>query len=1028
MKRTGILFVIALAIALIAGVYAGEVAYAEPTPGTQVHLPILTWLGDEADACDVVIEVQNVGNDFTKAAILFWGAPGACPPQCNGPFKVECSGLLKPGSTWNFIGPQSPAQVPAGAKKGIVFSLSAEQDGGDIFADAVCEYLFSTVRQDCDAYRRFKKAFDEGETIAGFDFDEFKGEPLAVEVVRKCQTASMDAPIVSAYSGIAGPMLGAADPVFGGGQTGYMFYAPLLYADQDGLNSYIYIQNAGLECTSVEIWLKQQGECIRSVIDEIPALAPGETIQYNVSDLLGPFWQGNAWIRTSVPAAIVVDNWSEEVLMTYNGKPAELNFTFDPNAAFFTQGSQVNYAPLIYREHQGWNTNIQVQNLSSVVNAKVKVYFIDNSGDIIKTVVDWICPRGTQTFPLAVIDGLRGNWVGQARVESQEWWSPGDPKVLPPNIVSVAELIRWNGPEQTVLLEGVAYNLFPEQQAFDWQLGSGKGGLESGVGLIGIPSFLNNISGGGETGLATELAITNLVPKPGFTDFAIYIYDQNGLLDFVCEKLNEKQVEYINVADDWNYINDGFKGSAVISAVFWEHPVIEESLFPGVARLKRNLVGLAAVKIERFNWPQVPSTDPADDAPGDQASASEGFPIRGPWNYDTYEGFDFEGPQVPPCPGVGEDICTATVQILVTEDGTLGGTPVAGALVQLRSGDQPIATGVTNELGLAVISRVPVGEPPLDVAVYDIFVQEDPSDELEDTGRDITLVRLDGICGTILPVVVVPPNLPQCKIEGFVFSDGGGGFGNGFVDPSDPRWADIKVIAFDDGGDDLDDDTTNENGKFELEVDCGTNVHLKAQFTDSGGNTVSIESPSFLLDDDYNASDEQPLLDVDFDADTGDISPLDAGWIEPGGGVVNGPDDPAVIQGTVFIEPASPPPDTDGNCIFDPSASNESPLAGVTVKLFRFDGALTLLDETTTDSNGVFTLTNPRDAGFELLWVDIPGGQQFSPPFIKNDQDYNGPDTAGSQRPNYVVHSNPDKQDTNKWCEPGSRDNPVNGP
>ena len=251
-----------------------------------------------------------------------------------------------------------------------MFSLSAEQSDDingddDVIADAVCEILFADVRSDCDEYRRFKKAFqtDGGDDLLGTDV---RGQPLAVEVVRKCISPEMGlaAPVVRAYSGIAGGMLGAPDPVFGGGATGFMFYAPLLYADQDGLNSYIYINNAGLECTSVEIWLKQQGECIRSVIDEIPALAPGETIQYNVSDLVGPFWQGNAWIRTSVPAAIVVDNFSTEVLMTYHGKPAELNFTFNPNQALFTQGSQVNYAPLIYREHQGWNTNIQVQNLS----------------------------------------------------------------------------------------------------------------------------------------------------------------------------------------------------------------------------------------------------------------------------------------------------------------------------------------------------------------------------------------------------------------------------------------------------------------------------------------------------------------------------------------------------------------------------------------------------------------------------------------------------------------------------------------
>jgi hypothetical protein len=650
-RRTAPVFVVAAALALVAFAFSGTPAGAEPTPGTQVHLPILTWFGAEPDACDVVIEVQNVGADFTKAMVIYWGAPGSCPPQCQGPIKVECSGLLKPGSTWNFIGPGGLGQVPPGAKKGIVFSLDYRQIAGDIVADYVCEVVFATVRSDCDAYRRFKKSFDENGGRRFFGFSVV-GEPVAAEVVRKCQSPNLgiDNPIVSAYSGIAGPMLGAADPVFGGGGSGFMFYAPLLYADQRNLNSWIYIQNAGLECTSVEIWLKEQGECIRATIDEIPALAPGETVQYNVAEILGPFWQGNAWIRTSVPAAIVVDNWSPDVLMTYHGKPAELNYTFDPNRAFFTQGSQVAYAPLIYREHQGWTTTIQVQNLSSVMSAKVKVYFLDNGGDVIRTIADWICPRGTQTFSLATIGGLAGNWVGQARVESQEWWSPGGPRVPSgANIVAIAELIRYEGPAQEHLLEGMAYNLFPEQQAFDWQVGSGRGGLQSGVGLIGIPSILKQVDSTSprSLGLATELAIVNLVPLPGFTDFAMYIYDQNGLLDYLCQKLNEKQVEYINVGTDWRHVNTGFKGSAVISATFWEHHAGGSYRGGG-----RNLVGLAAVTVQRFGAPQQPIPDPLYDPPGDSASASEGFPIFGPWNYNTFRGFDAGGPHAASCPGV----------------------------------------------------------------------------------------------------------------------------------------------------------------------------------------------------------------------------------------------------------------------------------------------------------------------------------------------------------------------------------------
>jgi hypothetical protein len=590
--------------------------------GRQIHLPILNYLGDSEGACDSWIEVQNVGNGLAKALVLFWGEAGACPPQCNGPIKVECSGLLQPGSTWNFLG----SQIPAGAKSAVIFSANAVQVGHDIFADALCEELFSTVTFDCDEYRRFKKAFHEYGIWNGFNFATFRGQPLAAEVVRKCvDPATGNLPASSAYSGVTGGMLGAFDPEFGG----FAFYVPLVYANRSGYNSTIYIHNAGLECTSVELWFKEQDDCLRATICEVFNLAPGETFQYDAGECVGPEWQGSAWLRTTQPMAITVDQIGRDALMTYNGAPSQIDYTFqNRNDALFTVGSQINYGPLIYREFNGWQTGVQVQNLSSVVNAKVKVYFIDNSGDIISTLVDWVCPRGSQTFFLPVINNLPGNFIGQIRVESQDWFTPGDPSVTAPNIISVAQLIRFGDPGMTSVLEAVAYNLMAEPQVFDWQIGSGYGGLYSGVGLIGIPSLLKDLRG---TGVTSEIAIMNAVPKPGFTDFAIFIYDQNGLLDYVCEKLNEKQVEYINL-NDWGYINAGFKGSAVISATFWEHDVLG-----GSGGFVRNLVGLAAVKIERQG------TILGNDIPGDEAAGSEGFPIYGPFN--------IFGPRAASCPG-----------------------------------------------------------------------------------------------------------------------------------------------------------------------------------------------------------------------------------------------------------------------------------------------------------------------------------------------------------------------------------------
>ena len=174
---------------------------------------------------------------------------------------------------------------------------------------------------------------------------------------------------------------------------------------------------------------------------------------------------------------------------------------------------------------------------------------------------------------------------------------------------SIVVLEKWGDPARTQRREAVAYNAFTERTSLDWQLGRGDG--TDGSAVLAVPMLAKE-----NRSVTSELAITNLVAKPGFTDFAVFLYDQNGLLGHVCEKLNEKQVEYIDLSR-WGFIAPRWLGSGVISATFWEHDV-----FDGQGVFQRNMVGLAAVAVERVGAVQ---GDP--DVPGDESRAFEAFPV-----------------------------------------------------------------------------------------------------------------------------------------------------------------------------------------------------------------------------------------------------------------------------------------------------------------------------------------------------------------------------------------------------------------
>ncbi|MFQ5596326.1 MAG: hypothetical protein ACE5HA_19455, partial [Anaerolineae bacterium] len=474
-----------------------------PGFNTRVQLPAI----DHDDGWETWIQVQNVGYVESKAIGFLWGDySGACPPRAPGPLTVVCTGLLSPGAAWAWMTNQlSPA-----ARSGIVYSVPAS------IADEACELAFLT-RGSHFAWQGWEREF------AG------QGEPIAVTVNRIGPGNEEGVQIASSYTGISESMEGVHDPLFGG----FMFYAPLLYNEYHDLNSELIIQNSGNECSSVEIWYKEQGDCLRSTVQTIGVIAPGESVHVTPDGIpIGS--QGSAWIRASQPLGIIVDNRGRDLLMSYRAVPS------DSAGADFTAGAFVNYAPLIYREFNGWDTGIQVQNLSSTFTAKVKVTFLDHSGNPITTVADWVCPRGSQTYFLPAINQLPGRYAGAAIVTSQGWFSPGGPAVDAPRVSSVVNLINYTTGQ------AIAYNALTPQES-------------QGVGAVGIPLLLQN-----RRGITSEVAIQNLNPNPGSTTFRFSIYSPNGIIEGFCFTLGRGQIIYFDLADI-RILNPGFRGSAVIT-------------------------------------------------------------------------------------------------------------------------------------------------------------------------------------------------------------------------------------------------------------------------------------------------------------------------------------------------------------------------------------------------------------------------------------------------------------------------------
>ncbi|MBK7782595.1 MAG: hypothetical protein IPJ58_17830 [Ardenticatenia bacterium] len=575
----------------------------------EVHLPSIGRKGWGADSCVARIHVQALGatgaiqagfppGPTTRFLLLQWGADGSCPTGAAVPLKVNCSGFMVPGSSWTVTSPQ----IDPEARSAALFSLAIDALPPGTGGNPGCAEIAAALTTRPGAYQRFLEAYRSGAAFPGLEPGWRKGGPIAVTVERGCGPAGAEADAVASadYAGI-GADRAMAERQDDGSHTAW-FAGLAGGADSAGRSlTELSIQNLGLDCATVQVFIHMPGrpqgdepsppaDCQRPRLCATFAVSPGTAARLPLADCAPAPGTMGVSLQSTEMIAVVADSYDGRVFASIAAEPK----------------AYTGWSGLLPALPASWRPVVQVLNPHPDLQAKVKVYLLDRSGDVITSLASLICPQATGSFTIPAPSGLQQPWTGRIRVVSQEWWTPGSNTLG--NTVPVIASIDLLPPAVTGGASGSVSALGLELEPLE------AGGPD--VTILGLPRIGKKsklaLAARAEDGI---FAVANLATAPGYTDFTLYVYDANGLLDFTCNKLAQQGLEYVDLST-WGYVNPGFTGSAVISAAYWEHLAYDAQ-----GRLTGNRAHLAAWQLRHS-----PDDDPARWQ-GAKAQALEGVAV-----------------------------------------------------------------------------------------------------------------------------------------------------------------------------------------------------------------------------------------------------------------------------------------------------------------------------------------------------------------------------------------------------------------
>jgi hypothetical protein len=593
--------------------------------GRIAWLPALS-AGTLTGDCGATVSILSTSAEPAKAVILWFGAAGACSPKCAGPMAVTCTGLIRPGGTWHVAAESGVGTVGSAAVVLFVDRRMSELDPGLGFpdmsvADYICGYLRSVVIGKCDPFRRFVKAVTEGldYTDAGLSMNSAasRGRPV-VTVTRDCSQPGGSSGLAS-YIAPEWEDLGAYDPVAQG--YGYRVGLPATAAGQ---RLSIHVQNASINCSPIDMWFLGEDGCMPARWCASLVLAPGDSQVVDVTDCAGARGLGQMRLLSGSQLAVVAEAsgpGSSDTLLA----SAESDWAYvhaqPSDAELAWLGDQTLFGPIAARGWQGWETVVHVGNLSSAASAKVRLSLRSDSGSVLRTLVDWLCPGGGRTYDLSAISGVPTGWLGSVRVDSLTLPVPG--AFGAPGIAGWVTLSRPGTGVATV-------ELTPIRRVFPW--------------VEGVPTFptSSNVAWNGTGALAMPIlpgeqqlvAVQNVTPGMGYADLGAYVFDQNGLTAVYCHRLDAGHTLRLSPAI-LAPAGASFHGSLLISANAWHHVLPGATTAPGLA-----FIGLTASTLA---WSASDGRDHAMAATGVARDH-----VAGPWSFTSVSALGWLPPSCAP--------------------------------------------------------------------------------------------------------------------------------------------------------------------------------------------------------------------------------------------------------------------------------------------------------------------------------------------------------------------------------------------